>query len=198
MTAISSHPHSYTTYKLASQTVQRLLCAVTIRPKSLYEDVRASTGHPRYVEMRWHQQNTISANYTDKDAASLRGICQGCALGSAHQYPTSQNYVLSDIPYDPGLQFVVDAFTHHSVGSHGFVYAHLFTDLASRQVYLVFTKTKLVAEFKDRMAVLFHAHPEWKPNEIAIDRKIKVDIEAGYQSNEFADFCIQNRNISNT
>ena len=102
---------------------------------------------------------------------------------------TSQKYVLSDIPYDPGQQFVVDAFTHHSVGSHGFVYAHLFTDLASRQVYPVFTKTKLVAKFKDRMAVLFHAHPEWKPNGTAIDRKIKVDMEAGYQSNEFADFC---------
>ena len=84
-----SSPHSYTTYKLASQTIQRLLYAVTIRPKSLYEDVRASTGHPRYVEMRWHQQNTISTNCTDKDAASPRGICQGCALGSAHQDPTS-------------------------------------------------------------------------------------------------------------
>ena len=96
---------------------------------------------------------------------------------------------MSNIPYDPGQQFVVDAFTHHSVGSHGFVYAHLFTDLASRQVYPVFTKTKLVAELKDRMAVLFHAHPEWKPNGTAIDRKIKVDMEAGYQSNEFAEFC---------
>ena len=69
--------------------------------------------------MRWHQQNTIGANYTDRDAASPRGICHGCALGSAHQYPTNQHYVLSDIPYDPGQQFVVDAFQHHSVGSHG-------------------------------------------------------------------------------
>ena len=31
-----SSPHSYTTYKLASQTIQRLLYAVTIRPKSLW------------------------------------------------------------------------------------------------------------------------------------------------------------------
>ena len=124
----------------------RSIYAVTIRPKSLYEDVHASTGHPGYTGMQWHQKNTIGANYTDKDAAAPRGICQGCALGSAHQYPTNQHYVMSDTPHDPGQQFVVDAFTHHSVGHNGFVYAHLFTDLASRQVYPVFTKSKLVTE----------------------------------------------------
>ena len=64
---------------------QRLLYAVTVRPKSLYEDVHASTGQPGHIGMRWHQQNTIEANHTDKDAAAARGICQGCALGSAHQ-----------------------------------------------------------------------------------------------------------------
>ena len=99
---VISSPRSYTTYELASQTIQRLLYAATVGPKSLYEDVHASTGHPGYVGMRWHQRNTIGANYTDKDAASTRGICQGCALGSAHQYPTNQHYVLSNIPYDPG------------------------------------------------------------------------------------------------
>ena len=71
--------------------------------------------------MRWHQQNTIGANYTDKDAAAARGICQGCALGSAHQYPTNQHYVKSTVAHDPGQQFVVDAFTHHSV--------HIYRDL---------------------------------------------------------------------
>ena len=109
----------------------RLLSAVTVRPKSLYEDVHASTGHPGYTSIQ--KKNTIRANYTDKDAASARGICQGCTLGSAHQYPTNQHYVKSDTLYDPGQQFVVDAFTHHSIRAGGFVYAHLFTDLASRQ-----------------------------------------------------------------
>ena len=42
---------------------------------------------------------------------------------------------MSDTPHDPGQQFVVDAHTHHSLGHSGFVYAHIFTDLASRQVY---------------------------------------------------------------
>ena len=92
--------------------------------------------------MQWHQKNTIGANYADKDAASARGICQGCALGSAHHYPTNQHYVKSDTPHDPGQQFVMDAFTHHSI-------AHLFTDLASRQVYPVFTKSKLVVELTE-------------------------------------------------
>ena len=52
-----------------SHARQRLLYAVTVRPKSLYEDVHASTGHPGY-----NQQNTIGANYTDKDAAAARDI----------------------------------------------------------------------------------------------------------------------------
>ena len=167
----------------------RLISAVTVRPKSFYEDVHASTGHPGYTGMQWHQKNTIGANYTDKDAASARGICQGCALGSAHQYPTNQHYVKSDTPHDPGQQFVVDAFTHHSIGAGGFVYAHLFTDLASRQVYPVFTKSKLVVELTEMMSKLFFAHPEWKPNGTAIDRKIKVDMETGYQSEDFKEYC---------
>ena len=139
--------------------------------------------------MQWHQKNTIGANYTDKNAASARGICQGCAFGSAHQYPPNQHYVKSDTPYDPGQQFVVDAFTHHSIGAGGFVYAHLFTDLASRQVYPVFTKSKLVVELTEMMSKLFFAHPEWKPNGTAIDRKIKIDMETGYQSEDFKEYC---------
>ena len=96
---------------------------------------------------------------------------------------------MSDTRHDPGQQFVVDAFTHHSVGHSGYVYAHLFTDLASRQVYPVFTKSKLVSELTTNMSELFYAHPDWKPNGSVIDRKIKVDLEAGYQSAEFREFC---------
>ena len=139
-----------------SHARQRLLYAVTVRHESLYEDVHASTGHPGYIGMRWHRQNTIEANYTDKDAAAARGICQGCALGGAHQYPTNQHYVKSIVAHDPGQQFVVDAFTHHSVRTSEFIYAQFFTDLASRQVYPVFTKSKLVTELIARMALLFH------------------------------------------
>ena len=139
--------------------------------------------------MQWHQKNTIRANYTDKDAASARGICQGCKLRSALRYPTNQHYVKSDTPHDPGQQFVVDAFTHHSIRAGGFVYALLFTDLASRQVYPVFTKSKLVVELTEMMSKLFFAHPEWKPNGTAIDRKIKVDMETGYQSEDFKEYC---------
>ena len=84
----ASHARVYTSYEMESRTRQRLLYAVTVRPKSIYEDVHASTGHPEYIGMRWHQQNTIGANCTDKDAAVARGICQGCALGIAHQYHT--------------------------------------------------------------------------------------------------------------
>ena len=123
---------------------------------------------PANRDMRCHQENTIGANYTDKDAAAARGICQGCALDSAHQFPTNQHYVKSTVAHDPGQQLVVGAFTHHSVGTSGFIYAHLLTDLASRQVYPVFTKSKLVTELIARMALLngspmitgFHIHQQ--------------------------------------
>ena len=159
---VPSPARIYTTYEMHIASQVRLLSAVTVRPKSLHEDVHASTDHPGYTGIQWHQKNTIGANYMDKDAASARGICkEGCALGSAHQYPTNQHYVKSDTPRDPGQQFVVDAFTHHSIGAGGFVYAHLFTDLASRQVYPVFTKSKLVVELTEMMSKLNFAHHEW-------------------------------------
>ena len=96
---------------------------------------------------------------------------------------------MTDTPHNPGQQFVVDSFTHHSVGHSGYVYAHLFTDLASRLVYPVFTKSELASELTTNMSDLFCAHPDWKPNGPVIDRKIKVDMGAGYQSAEFREFC---------
>ena len=185
---VPSRARLHTSFDSRFASMYRSLYAVTIRPKSLYEDVHASTGHTGYTGMQWHQKNTIGANYTNKDAAAPRSFCQGCALGSAHQFPTNQHYVMSDTPHDPGQQFVVDTFTHHSVGHSGYVYAHLFTDLASRQVDPVFTKPKLVSELTTNMLELFYAHPDCKPNGSIIDRKIKVDMQARYQSAEFREF----------
>ena len=45
-------------------------------------------------------------------------------------------------------------------------------------------KSKLVTELTTNMSEHFYAHPDWKPNGSVIDRKIKVDLEAGYQSAE--------------
>ena len=118
---VLSRARLHAPFKFQSDQQHRSIYAVTIRPKSLYEDTHASTGHPEYSGMQWHQKNTIGANYTDKDAAAPMGICQGCALGSAHQYPTNQHYVMTDKPHDPGQQLVVDAFTHHSVGHSGYI-----------------------------------------------------------------------------
>ena len=87
-------------------TAAQILFTVTARPKSLYEDVYASTGHSGYTGMQWYQKNTIVANCTDEDAASARGIC---ALGTADQYPTNEHYVKCNTPYVLGQHFVVDA-----------------------------------------------------------------------------------------
>ena len=188
---VPSRARLHTSFDSRFASIYRSLYAVTIRPKSLYEDVHASTGHPGYTGMQWHQKKTIGANYTDKDAAAPRGICQGCALGSAHQYPTNQHYVMSDTPHDPGQQFVVDAFTHHSVGHSGSIYAHLFTDLASRQVYPVFTKSPSLhptcrsssthTQIENPMAQSLIARPKWiwKPDisqQISENSAILLDI----------------------
>ena len=50
--------------------------------------------------------------------------------------------------------------------------------------------TKLVSELTSNMSELFYAHPDWKPNGSVIDRKINVDVEAGYQSAEFENSAI--------
>ena len=75
---VPSHARLRTSYDSQFAFMYRSIYAVTIRPKSLYEDDHASTGHPGYTGMQWHQKYTIGANYTDKDAAAPRGICQGC------------------------------------------------------------------------------------------------------------------------
>ena len=114
---VPSSARIYTTYEMHTAAQIQLSSAGIVRPKSPCEDVHASTGHPDYNGMQWHQKN-----YTNKDTASARGICQGCAFGSAHQYPTNQHYVKSGTPHDPRQQFIVDAFTHHGIGYGGFMH----------------------------------------------------------------------------
>ena len=72
---VPSRARIHTSFTFRSEQQHHSINAVSIRPKSLYEDVHASTGHPGYTGMQWHQKNTIGANYTDKDAAAPRGIC---------------------------------------------------------------------------------------------------------------------------
>ena len=73
---VPSRARLHTSYDSQFASMYRSIYAVTIRPKSLYEDVHASTGHPGYAGMQWHQKNTIGANYTDKDAAALPDMVQ--------------------------------------------------------------------------------------------------------------------------
>ena len=43
---VPSPARIYTTYEVHTAAQLRFLSAMTVRPKSLYEDVHASTGHP--------------------------------------------------------------------------------------------------------------------------------------------------------
>ena len=78
--SVPSAARVYTTYKSYTASLLRIVSAVTVWLKSMYEDVHASTGHPEYTGMQWHQQHTLGANYIDKDAASARGISAKGAL----------------------------------------------------------------------------------------------------------------------
>ena len=171
---------------MESHARQRLLYAVTVRPKSLYEDVHAPTGHSGCDGTNRTLLELTTQTKTQQLPEESVKVAHLVVLISFLLISTMLNQVSHTTLVNI---FVVDAFTHHSVGTLGFVYVHLFTDLASRQVNPVFTKSKLVTELIACMALLFHSHPEWKPNGSAVDRKIKIDMEAGYQSAEFAEYC---------
>ena len=50
---VPSRARLHTSYDSQFASMYRSIYAVTIRPKSLYEDVHASTGHPGYTGMQW-------------------------------------------------------------------------------------------------------------------------------------------------
>jgi hypothetical protein len=80
----------------------------------------------------------------------------------------------------------MDAYSHNHKSLHGYNYCDLVTDLASRQVYPVFTKDRSAEELCERISVLFYAHPEWKDTgSSSWPRFIRVDPERNYISETF-------------
>lgn len=71
------------------------------------------------ADTRWHQQNGMGANYTDKNTVPTKDIYQGCARGGTHQYPTNQQFVRSTTAHNPDLHLIADACTYDSVDSSG-------------------------------------------------------------------------------
>jgi hypothetical protein len=173
-----------------------------VAPTSLYDQVHHALGHPGLQGMAWHKKHTIGADYTDEDAAQVRSLCKGCIEGGMRQMPTDHRRGHRPRPTEPGQQFSCDAFQCKTPSARGFHYCDLFTDLCTRIVYPVFTKTRSAEELCRVISLLFDAHPTWKPNRDRnsrsfvidddapasppeCDRFIRLDAEASYRSAEF-------------
>jgi hypothetical protein len=171
-------------------------------PTSLYDQVHHALGHPGEQGMAWHKKHTIGAAYTEEDATQARSLCRGCVEGGMRQMSTDHRRVHRPRPTEPGQQFSCDAFQCKTQSARGFHYCDFFTDLCTRIVYPVFTKTRSAEELCKVISLLFDAHPSWKPNRNRAfrsfviddddaptppdsDRFIRLDAETSYRSAEF-------------
>ena len=169
----------------ASKNTHRLFLA-QFKPQSLYDHLHMVTGHPGIKVMKWHRENSLNAKYTDADASKHRNQCQGCIFGELGPTNTDQYREHREIPLIPGQCFTLDAYTHHCYSNRGRKYCNLFTDLATRRIYPVFTKSREAHELCQQVQLLFHQKPDWKTNSSREQvRFIRLDSEANYQSQEF-------------
>ena len=76
------------------------------------------------------------------------------------QMGTDHNRLHRDIPSQPGQCFSLDAYSHTSKSFRGYKFCGLFTDLATRCVYPVFTKDKTAKELCEQTNKLFKQYPE--------------------------------------
>jgi hypothetical protein len=65
----------------------------------------------------------------------------------------------------------------------------LYTDLATRRVYPVFTKDRSAQELCQQSRMLFLQHPDWTTNASTEQKRfIRLDSESNYRSEEFLAF----------
>lgn len=160
------------------------------KPISMYDHIHLVTNHPGERGMQWHRENSINGKYTDTDVNRNRGVCRGCVYGSLHQTPTDPYRDHRPIPLIPGQCFALDAYTHSVRSSRGHLYCDIFTDLATRRHYPVFTKDRTAHELCEKTRQLFIKHPEWKLNASRSQtRFIRLDSESNYKSVEFLTFA---------
>ena len=139
--------------------------------------------------MKWHNENTLNAQFTKEDENKVRPVCEGCVLGGMKQ--TSRDHLREHRinPTRPGQIFVMNAFTHNVLSFRNMLYADVFRDLATQQIYVVYTKDRSAAELVEQMGKELDKHPEWALNiDITQRRFFRVDAESNYRSAEFTKF----------
>lgn len=170
-----------------SRTFKMML--TSFKPSSKYDQVHLTLGHPGKKGMEWHRRNTINAKYTDEDAVSPRPVCPGCAFGGMRQTSTDHLRIHRQNPSRPGQIFSMDAYTHKHPSFRGSLYADVFRDLATQQIYVIYTKTRSADELILELGKELDKYPEWAVNiENTQRRFFRVDAEASYRSNSFRAF----------
>ena len=157
--------------------------------ESKYDEVHRALGHPGKFGMKWHNENTINAQFTKEDENKVRPVCEGCILGGMKQTSTDHLREHRINPTRPGQIFVMDAFTHNVLSFRNMLYADIFRDIATQKIYVVYTKDRSAVELVEQMGKELDKHPEWAVNiDITQRRFFRVDAESNYRSAEFTKF----------
>ena len=185
---VSSDKDALDLQKSVNNAVQVYL--TQFKPNSLWDHLHLVTGHPGVEGMKWHFHNSTGAKYTVEDEHRQRGTCRGCVYGAMHQTATDHRREHRDLPTKPGQCFTVDAYTHTYKSIQGFGTADIYTDLATRRCYPVYTKDRSAHELCVQSDKLFTAHPDWKyVHDEDTRRFIRLDPERNYRSYEFLAFA---------
>jgi hypothetical protein len=147
--------------------------------------VHQVTGHPGQHGMKWHQQHSINAAYTTEDSDIPRPVCTACVYGTMHQTPTDHRKEHRPNSITPGQQFSLDAFANTHKSSRGNKFCDLLTDLATGQIYPVFTKDRSAPELVYKAKILFSMHPAWRIPSPTVVRFVRIDPESNYNSQDF-------------
>ena len=147
------------------------------------------TGHLGNDGMIWHMKNSTNAKFIEEDANRQRGACKGCVYGTMHQTGTDHRREHRDLPVKPGQCFSLDACQHNCYSARGCKHCDIYTDLATRRCYPVYTKDRSAHELCAQSLKLFNQHPEWQyVHDTDTRRFIRLDLERNYRSNEFSAF----------
>ena len=120
----------------------------TLSQSVLSLSIKMSMPPPAYIGMRWHQQNTMELTTQTKTQQLPEEYVK-----VVHSAVLTSILLISTIHCRTRPWSTVRRRCLHTPQCWNFrICAHLFTDLASRQVYPVFTKSKLVMELIARMA----------------------------------------------
>jgi hypothetical protein len=158
------------------------------KPVSLYDHVHMVTGHPGEKGMQWHKENSLNSKF-DENVKS-RSVCKGCVYGSLASTPTDHFREHRPLPVIPGQCFSLDAYTHGVQSTRGNYYCDIYTDLATRRCYPVFTKDRSAHELCEKSKQLFMQNPQWVTDSSAeVRRFIRLDAESNYRSIEFLTFA---------